>query len=149
YGIVGDVKTPHTYPPKPFTWEFPAQIFTGSFPLTSFTRLSRVKLYLKSSHTKTHVKAVLDDIDHCFKQWTGNDSKALMKAVLTKFHYYRNIFQTTGVCNLNAGFNLLQQHSLSHYPQLIHLFGAPNGLCSSITESKHIKSVKNPYWDSN
>ena len=25
------------------------------------------------------------------------------------------------------------------------MFGAPNGLCSSITESKHIKAVKEPY----
>ncbi|KAF8545891.1 hypothetical protein OG21DRAFT_1428433, partial [Imleria badia] len=29
------------------------------------------------------------------------------------------------------------------------LFGAPNGLCSSITESKHIKAVKQPYRRSN
>jgi hypothetical protein len=25
------------------------------------------------------------------------------------------------------------------------MFGAPNGLCSSITESKHIKAVKQPW----
>ena len=31
----------------------------------------------------------------------------------------------------------------------IHAFGAPNGLCSSITESKHIKVVKEPWWRSN
>jgi hypothetical protein len=29
------------------------------------------------------------------------------------------------------------------------MFGAPNGLCSSITESKHIKAVKEPYRHSN
>jgi len=29
--------------------------------------------------------------------------------------------------------------------KLIHAFGAPNGLCSSITESKHIKAVKEPW----
>ncbi|KAJ7504628.1 hypothetical protein B0H11DRAFT_1632581, partial [Mycena galericulata] len=29
------------------------------------------------------------------------------------------------------------------------MFGAPNGLCSSITESKHIKAVKKPYRRSN
>ncbi|KAG1903541.1 uncharacterized protein F5891DRAFT_1185154 [Suillus fuscotomentosus] len=28
---------------------------------------------------------------------------------------------------------------------MIRLFGAPNGLCSSITESKHIKAVKEPW----
>ena len=36
-----------------------------------------------------------------------------------------------------------------HYFQLIHAFGAPNGLCSSITESKHIKAVKEPWRQSN
>ena len=28
---------------------------------------------------------------------------------------------------------------------MIWAFGAPNGLCSSITEPKHIKAVKKPY----
>jgi hypothetical protein len=32
-----------------------------------------------------------------------------------------------------------------HYAHVIQLFGAPNGLCSSITESKHIKAVKEPW----
>jgi hypothetical protein len=32
---------------------------------------------------------------------------------------------------------------------LICLFGLPNGLCSSIMESKHIKAVKEPWWRSN
>ena len=32
-----------------------------------------------------------------------------------------------------------------HYCRLIQAFGAPNGLCSSITESKHIKAVKEPW----
>jgi hypothetical protein len=32
---------------------------------------------------------------------------------------------------------------------LIRAFGAPNGLCSSITESKHIKAVKEPWRRSN
>jgi hypothetical protein len=40
---------------------------------------------------------------------------------------------------------LPRQHSLKHYCLLIQLFGAPNGLCSSITESKHIKAVKEPW----
>ena len=38
---------------------------------------------------------------------------------------------------------------LVHYHAAIQAFGAPNGLCSSITESKHIDAVKNPYWCSN
>lgn len=32
---------------------------------------------------------------------------------------------------------------------MIRLFGAPNGLCSSITEAKHIKAVKEPWRQSN
>jgi len=38
---------------------------------------------------------------------------------------------------------------MTHYFPLIRLFGAPNGLCSSITESKHIKAVKEPWRRSN
>jgi len=41
--------------------------------------------------------------------------------------------------------SLPQQHSLVHYIRSIILFGSPNGLCSSITESKHIKAVKEPW----
>jgi hypothetical protein len=36
-----------------------------------------------------------------------------------------------------------------HYLRSIRLFGSPNGLCSSITESKHIKVVKEPWRRSN
>jgi hypothetical protein len=45
--------------------------------------------------------------------------------------------------------SLLRQHSMTHYAMLIRLFGAPNGLCSSITESFHIKVVKEPWQRSN
>ncbi|KAG1850374.1 hypothetical protein DFJ58DRAFT_635544, partial [Suillus subalutaceus] len=42
-----------------------------------------------------------------------------------------------------------RQHSMTHYADMIRLFGAPNGLCSLITESKHIKAVKQPWrWSS-
>ena len=47
------------------------------------------------------------------------------------------------------GFSLPRQHSIVHYPDLIRLFGAPNGLCSSITESKHIRVVKEVWRRSN
>jgi uncharacterized protein with von Willebrand factor type A (vWA) domain len=36
-----------------------------------------------------------------------------------------------------------------HYAELIRSFGAPNGICSSITEAKHIKAVKEPWRRSN
>ena len=38
---------------------------------------------------------------------------------------------------------------MDHYIDRIWDFGAPNGLCSSITESKHIKAVKEPWRRSN
>lgn len=144
-----------------------------------------------------------------FKQWTGDDSKALMKAwftlpvigmmihfdsliiqvyisaiegyvpggvvrtlraflefcyivrrntidtqslhdledALRRFHTYRKIFETSGVRKENR--HPPRQHSLLHYPKLIRDFGAPNGLCSSITESKHIKAIKEPWRRSN
>ncbi|KAF5353600.1 hypothetical protein D9758_013775 [Tetrapyrgos nigripes] len=120
-----------------------------------------------------------------FKQWTGDDSKGLMKIFLpaivshvppqmvravadfmefcylvrrsvidedalnaiddavSRFHRNREIFRTSGI--RPDGFSLPRQHSMIHYRPLIQQFGAPNGLCSSITESKHIKAVKRPW----
>ena len=46
-------------------------------------------------------------------------------------------------------FSLPRQHALVHYCQHIRNFGAPNGLCSSLTESKHISAVKKSWWRSN
>ena len=63
------------------------------------------------------------------------------------FHDHHEIFWTCGV--RSNGFNLPRQHSLPHYTKLISAFGAPNGLCSSITESKHIKAMKEPWRCSN
>ena len=67
---------------------------------------------------------------------------------LAHFHHYREIFKS-GEIPVVTTFSLPQQHAAKHYPELICLFGAPNGLCSSITECKHIKAVKEPYWWSN
>jgi hypothetical protein len=69
-----------------------------------------------------------------------------LNALLAKFTLEREIFRTVGV---RDNFNLPRQHSLVHYPLLIREFGAPNGLCSSIMESKHIKAVKEPWRRSN
>lgn len=63
---------------------------------------------------------------------------------LERFHHYRDVFS-----DVVTTFSLPRQHSMKHYPDMIRLFGAPNGLCSSITESKHIKAVKEPYRRSN
>ena len=72
------------------------------------------------------------------------DTKSLvaMQDALNRFHQYWEIFQS---CNIRTSFNLPQQHSLMHFIQMIWAFGAPNGLCLSITKSKHIKVVKKPY----
>ncbi|KAG1760301.1 hypothetical protein EDD22DRAFT_980688 [Suillus occidentalis] len=162
--------------------------------------------YLKLTHGTKRGEEIMSDIDRRiaavasftglrrfpdgrgFKQWTGNDSKALMKVflpaieghvpqdmvrafrallefcyiarrdviteaslvqlndALTRFHHYRKIFETTGTV---PHFSLPRQHSMTHYADMIRLFGAPNGLCSSITESKHIKAVKEPWRWSN
>ena len=67
---------------------------------------------------------------------------------LGRFHQYREVFWTGGFPVVNT-FSLPQQHAAKHYPELIRLFGAPNGLCSSITECKHIKAVKEPWRRSN
>ena len=61
---------------------------------------------------------------------------------ITHFHQEHEVFKETG---MRDNFSLPCQHSITHYCFLIQQFGAPNGLCSSITESKHIKAVKEPW----
>ncbi|KLO08398.1 hypothetical protein SCHPADRAFT_916959 [Schizopora paradoxa] len=162
--------------------------------------------YFDRKYGKTAAKTYLDEIDRRiasvpifsqlrrfpqgrgFKQWTGDDSKALMKVyvpaiqglvpaqmvralrhfiefcylarrniidedaldemevALQAFHRERQCFITTGV---RTDISLPRQHSMVHYPLKIRLFGAPNGLCTSITESKHIKAIKEPWRRSN
>ena len=78
--------------------------------------------------------------------WHSNvldtQSLAARQDALDRFHWYQEIFNMCGIC---SSFNLPRQHSLTHFIQMIQAFGAPNGLCSSITKSKHIKAVKKPY----
>ncbi|KAI0348915.1 hypothetical protein OH77DRAFT_1499700 [Trametes cingulata] len=189
YGIVADV--------IPFTSDFPRadihellsgdilhQVIKGTFKDHLVTW---VEEYLKFTHGDAQGKIVLDEIDRRiaatppfpglrrfkdgrdFKQWTGDDSKGLMKVylpaicglvpaeivrtmraflefcyivrgakhtektlsrmkdALKRFHDYRKVFEDNHIRN----------------------FGAPYGLCSSITESKHIKAVKEPWRRSN
>ncbi|KZT29788.1 hypothetical protein NEOLEDRAFT_1055280 [Neolentinus lepideus HHB14362 ss-1] len=209
YGIVGDV--------VPFTNDFPRadihellspdllhQLIKGVF---KDHLVEWIVTYLISKNGKARGEAVLTEIDdriavvppftglrrfpqgRGFKQWTGDDSKALMKVYLPAidgllpqdivrtvraflefcyiarrdvhtrttiqqlhkakqdFHIFRTIFQTTGV--RSEGFSLPRQHSVEHYEHSIWEYAAPNGLCSSITESKHIKAVKEPWRRSN
>ncbi|KAG6825116.1 hypothetical protein H0H92_004667, partial [Tricholoma furcatifolium] len=209
YGIVADI--------LPFTHEFPRadiheliapdllhQIIKGSFKDHLVTWVIE---YLELAHPPPEAKRIIADIDRRiavvppfsglrrfpegrgFKQWTGDDSKALMKvylpaiaghlptkmvqairhfldfcylvrrhvineddltaidAAVAAFHEARKIFQDVGV--RPDGFSLPRQHSMTHYRHLIQEFGAPNGLCSSITESAHIRAVKKPWRRSN
>ncbi|KAI6096718.1 hypothetical protein F5141DRAFT_1190959 [Pisolithus sp. B1] len=132
--------------------------------------------YLELEHRKAGAKERLADIDHpyvylpaikghipdnvihmfhtflevcyivCHNVITDNTLMEL-KDALNHFHQYCRIFKDTGVHP--EGFSLPHQHALVHYEMLICLFSAPNGLCTSITESKHIAAVKKPWHHSN
>jgi hypothetical protein len=71
----------------------------------------------------------------------------MLDTAMTKFWELREVFHTSGVHP--KGFSLSRQHSLFHYRRLIEDFSAPEGLCSSITESHHITAVKKPWHRSN
>jgi len=70
-----------------------------------------------------------------------------LQDALNRYHHYQMIFKEVGVHP--DGFALPRQHSLVHYFSLVRAFSAPNSLCSSITELKHIKAVKEPWRWSN
>jgi hypothetical protein len=72
----------------------------------------------------------------------GEDDFVKIQDALDRFHEARSVFQRLGV---RDGFSLPRQHSMKHYVSHIRNFGAPNGLCSSITESAHIRFVKRPW----
>ncbi|KAJ6506530.1 hypothetical protein C8R45DRAFT_508629 [Mycena sanguinolenta] len=204
YGVRSDV--------VPFTAGFPRadihellscdllhQVIKGTFKDHIVTWVNE---YLHLTHGEKRALEIIQDIDRRisavpefpglrrfpdgrdFSQWTGDDSKALMKIYLAavagylpsdmvkclaafmdfcylvrrnaitaddfpkiqnaldRFHQYRTIFIRTGV---RVDISLPRQHALVHYIPGIQLFASPNGLCSSITESKHIKAVKEPW----
>lgn len=74
------------------------------------------------------------------------DLNALQDA-LWRFKDKRKVFETLQIHP--NGISIPRIHALQHYHEVIQLFGAPNGLCSSITESKHIEAVKKPWRRSN
>ena len=95
-------------------------------------------------------KALNAFLDFCYlarQNVLTKSSLDLLDAKLESFHHHREIFRESGV--RPNGFSLPRQHSLKHYRRNIENFGAPNGLCSSITESKHITAVKKPWRRSN
>ena len=96
------------------------------------------------------VKALRAFLDFCYIVWHNVHDTQSLKALeysLDRYHQYCEIFSTSGV--RPNGFNLPRSHAAVHYVHLIRAFGAPNGLCSTITESKHIDVVKEPWrWSS-
>ena len=91
------------------------------------------------------VRAVSAFMEFCYlvrRSQIDEDTLTAIGAAVKRFHKEREIFLELGV---RDDFLLPRQHSIVHYVDLIMLFGAPNGVCSSITESKHIKAVKEPW----
>lgn len=84
-------------------------------------------------------------LDFCYlarREFHTEDTLRDMKNHLDQFHEHREIFVETGV---RDHFNPPRQHSLRHYLEFVQEFGSLNGLCSSITESAHIRAVKRPW----
>jgi hypothetical protein len=95
------------------------------------------------------IRTLRDFLEFCYlvrRNVVTEQMLSEIQATLDQFHQHREVFQPDV---MTSSFNLPQQHSMKHYPDMIRLFGAPNGLCSSITESKHIKAIKQPYHRSN
>src|SRR5258708_5452522 len=101
------------------------------------------------------------DMIHCFHAYLDFCYIARMSTLtwptldrldkaLKQFHSYCTVFQQLGVWDPPpSGLSFPRQHATAHYWLHIENFSAPNGLCSSITESKHIVAVKRPWcWSS-
>jgi hypothetical protein len=63
-----------------------------------------------------------------------------------RFHRLREVFREDV---RPEGFSLPRQHSIYHYKDHVMEFAVPGGICSSITESRHITAVKQPWRRSN
>lgn len=92
------------------------------------------------------VMAIAALIDFCYLVRHSHIDEANLQALvkaLVYFHGHQQIFSDCGV--YSEVISLPCQHALKHYHHHIEEFGAQVGLCTSITENKHIKAVKNPY----
>lgn len=95
------------------------------------------------------VRAIAAFLEFCYlvrKSVINEKDLDAIDDAVRRFHLEREIFKEAGV---REHFSLPRQHSMVHYRMLIEMFGVPNGLCSSITESRHIKAVKEPWRRSN
>lgn len=95
------------------------------------------------------VRTVRAFLEFCYlvrRNVIDEQALAQIQDALERFYQYRKVFLESHVVTT---FSLPRQHSMKHYSDMIRMFGAPNGLCSSITESKHIKAIKEPYRRSN
>ena len=95
----------------------------------------------------TCIAAFLDACYIARRQEIDRQALDALDTALHKFWQLREVFRSSGV--RPKGFMLPRQHALFHYRRQIEDFGAPGGLCSSITESRHITAVKKPWRRSN
>ena len=90
------------------------------------------------------VRAISAFMEFCYLVWRSvidEDDLVDIDTAVANFHHHCVAFDLVHP----DGYSLPCQHSLKHYTFLIKEFGAPNGLCSSITKSKHIKAIKEPW----
>jgi len=96
------------------------------------------------------VRCLIAFLDACYiarRQQINSEALDALDAALHNFRQLHEVFRIPGV--RPTGFSLPRQHTLFHYRRQIEDFGAPGGLCSSITESRHITAVKKPWRRSN
>ncbi|KAG1907604.1 uncharacterized protein F5891DRAFT_1124515 [Suillus fuscotomentosus] len=167
WGIIDDILSFTAYFPRADIHELLApdilhQIIKGTF---KDHLVKWVDEYLVITYGEAQAQLIWADIDHhiaVVPSFPGDDSKALMKVFLPAIagHVPDKMVQAISAfldfCYIVRrssldegvrpnGISLPRQHSLCHYRHLIQQFGAPNGLCSSLTESKHCKAVKEPW----
>lgn len=97
------------------------------------------------------IRALSAFLDFCYiirKDTVNSTELDQLNNALESYRAHRTIFIETEV-RTEASITPPRQHSLDHYSLMIREFGALNGLCSSITESKHIEAVKEPWRRSN
>ncbi len=96
------------------------------------------------------VRAIRAFLDFCYiarRNIIDAHSLVELENALDRFRHYREVFVLAKV--RPGGISLPRQHAIFHYPSHIRNFAALNGVCTSITESKHIVAVKRPYRRSN